>query len=124
VPLSSERLKVGLHHFFDAVNFCKPSQFLYSTAMFLSIIAYCLEGDIKADLVAVFEAVGHGFPRFENFDGNAFNAVFLGTFGQRVSRHAHEAKRLALVCGCPAFAVESEPDLRGSLCGQFGKLES
>jgi hypothetical protein len=73
------------------------------------------DGNIGADLVAVFETIGNRLSGAVDADRNAFNGVRFEPFGERFAGKANEAERWRLQRRTACFVVYCDPDLVGVL---------
>jgi hypothetical protein len=74
---SRDGLQVRLHHSSNPAHFSSLPEFIHCGLALPIAIAQSLKRHISPNLVPILEAVGNGFCRIENPDGDALH--FLGT---------------------------------------------
>ncbi len=82
---SCQTIQIRPHHIGDTAYLVIAPNFVAGHAFLMPSIAECFQGDIKADLVAVFEAVGDGLCDAGDSDGYTIRDVLFNTFSQRVT---------------------------------------
>lgn len=117
------RLQIRLHHVLHAADLRVAPKLIHRTAARAPAFAQRFERDIEPDLVAVLEAVGHGFGRTIYPYPNAFDLMFFDAGGQRLAGEPHDAQRRVIHAWARGPAVHRHPYLMRDLGAQLMKPE-
>lgn len=90
---SCNGLQVGLHHSGGPTHLGSLPQLIHSRLALPIAVTQSLKGQIKPNLVPIFEAVGNCFCRIENPDSDAFHFLGCHSIVQRRRRKARDSER-------------------------------
>jgi hypothetical protein len=98
----------------DVVDACLPTA---------ERISKSFDSDVSPDLVAVFEAVGHGLCHAVNVDLHSLDLVLFGSFNEGAAGEPYHAKCWRLDGRFASFEVDRNPHLVWILGGQSMKAK-
>lgn len=90
---SQEGFQVRAHDIFHPTNSSAVKEFVHVERFSSTICLESFQGDLEPDLVAVLEAVGDGFFRAVDAEGDSTHLVNLYSFGKSIARKPEETDR-------------------------------
>jgi len=116
---SQEGFQVRAHDFFYPANTSTVKEFVHVERFPSPIGLENLEGDIEPELVAMLEAVGDGFFRAVDAEGDSTHLADLHPFGKSIAREPEEADRRIRETGRFRTLLDRHVNLMGHLRRQF-----
>src|SRR5659263_183308 len=116
---SQEGFQVRAHDFFNPANSGTVKEFLHVERLSSPICLESFQGDIEPDLVAMLEAVGDGFFRAVDAEGDSTHLADLHPFGKSIAREPEEADRRIRETGRFRTLLDRHVNLMGHLRRQF-----
>src|SRR2546430_10739088 len=116
-------LQVRTHHIRYAADLRKAPQRVGTSPVLLKVVLESFDGDLRADLVAVLEAVGHSFGGGIDAHRDAVYLVHFHTRRQGCAGEIHRSHRKWRATRPPGMDVECDPDFRRSLRREVMKAQ-
>src|SRR6266516_8064314 len=88
--LGCDGLEIRSHHVRDAADGRISPQFVHGAPLGAPAVAERFQGDVRANLPAVLEAVGHRLGRVVNADRHAVDVVLFNPLDASLPRKPHD----------------------------------
>lgn len=112
------------HFAFDVANFRETIKFIHRRFLLAPSVAQSFNGNIETYLFFISKTIGDGFRRRINFQFNTVNQTLSNSGFMHFRREPEDSRHHAFNLREARFAVNSNPDFKRILSGQFVKLQS